>query len=289
MSEMKKCTYCKNEKEIKEFMSEAGRELKMCQRCRSIKAKSNYKPKKCPHNRRKSQCKQCGGSQICEHNRHKSSCKECGGSQICEHHRLKSGCKECGGVSICEHNRIKSRCKECGGGSICEHNRLKSQCKECGGSQRCEHNRMKSGCKECGGSQICEHNRIKSRCKECGGGSICEHNRMKSQCKDCSDAKKITIQSMIKHSKEKDLKINKYDANNFIDKCFIEMLMDESMKCYYCKIEMQLKEYNSTLCTIERLDNGIGHIKSNCVLACKKCNVSKFGQRNNLNINVLDE
>jgi len=141
---------------------------------------------KCPHNRQKSQCKECAGSSICEHNRIKSTCKECGGSQICEHNRIKSRCKECGGSSICEHKRRKGECKECGGSEICEHNKRKSRCKECDGSSFCEHNKRKSTCKECGGSSICEHNRIKSTCKECGGSSICEHNRIKQSCKDCS-------------------------------------------------------------------------------------------------------
>ena len=35
---------------------------------------------KCPHNRRKSICKECGGSSICLHNRIQSQCKECGGN-----------------------------------------------------------------------------------------------------------------------------------------------------------------------------------------------------------------
>lgn len=58
-----------------------------------------------------------------------------------------------------------------------------------------------------------------------------------------------------------------------------EMLMDESMQCYYCHKEMQLTEYNDTLGTIERFNNTIGHIKSNCVLACRKCNNMKIGQK----------
>ena len=39
---------------------------------------------KCEHNRRKSQCKECGGGSICEHNRQKSQCKKCGGSSLCK-------------------------------------------------------------------------------------------------------------------------------------------------------------------------------------------------------------
>ena len=86
---------------------------------------------RCPHNRERSLCKECGGGSICEHKRQRSACKECGGGSICEHKRIRSQCKECGGGSICEHKRRRSECKECGGGSICEHNRRRSECKAC--------------------------------------------------------------------------------------------------------------------------------------------------------------
>ena len=110
----------------------------------------------------------------CEHNRRKSRCKECDGSEICEHNKRKSQCKKCGGSGICEHNKRKSQCKKCGGSGICEHNKRKSQCKECGGSAICEHNTQKSQCKKCGGSGICEHNKLKSQCKKCGGSALCK-------------------------------------------------------------------------------------------------------------------
>ena len=139
----------------------------------------------CEHNRRRSTCKRCGGSQICEHNRQRFQCKECEGGNICEHNKRRSICKECKGGSMCEHNRRRSSCKECGGSQICEHRRIRNQCKECGGSEICEHNRRRSSCKECGGSQICEHNRERSRCKECVGSQICEHSRLRSTCKIC--------------------------------------------------------------------------------------------------------
>ena len=50
-------------------------------------------------------CMWKNGIICCEHGRRKSSCKECGGSAICEHGRLKRQCKECGGSGICEHGR----------------------------------------------------------------------------------------------------------------------------------------------------------------------------------------
>ena len=79
-----------------------------------VKYRSNCKVcSACPHGRRRSDCKECGGASICEHGRLRSTCKECGGSQICEHCRVRSVCKECGGASICEHGRIRSTCKEC--------------------------------------------------------------------------------------------------------------------------------------------------------------------------------
>ena len=87
-------------------------------------------PAKCPHNHRRSRCKQCGGAGNCEHNRRRMECKQCGGSSICEHNRIRSQCKQCGGAHICEHNRQRSKCRskcvQCGGSSICEHNRRRS-------------------------------------------------------------------------------------------------------------------------------------------------------------------
>ena len=60
----------------------------------SLKHIPLYK-KKCEHNQRKSQCKECKGSSICEHNRRKNECKECKGSRICEHNIQKTSCMIC--------------------------------------------------------------------------------------------------------------------------------------------------------------------------------------------------
>ena len=65
----------------------------------------------------------------CEHGvKYRSKCKVC---SACPHGRRRSRCKECGGSGICEHGRRRTVCKECGGGSICEHGRQRYQCKEC--------------------------------------------------------------------------------------------------------------------------------------------------------------
>ena len=178
-----KCTKCHCH-----FVSEiksSGLSYKTCNRCRGD-SKNKNNQNKCEHNKRRSVCKLCGGSQICEHDKIRSTCKFCGGGSICEHDKRRSRCKLCCGGSICEHNKQRSQCKLCGGGSICEHNKHRNKCKLCGGSQICEHDRIRSTCKLCGGSQICEHDKIRSTCKLCGGGSICEHDKQKSSCKLCN-------------------------------------------------------------------------------------------------------
>ena len=58
---------------------------------------------KCPHQRERNKCKECGGAGICQHQRQRHRCKECGGSSICPHQRIWSQCIECGGASICSH------------------------------------------------------------------------------------------------------------------------------------------------------------------------------------------
>ena len=67
----------------------------------------------CPHGRRLSRCKECGGEGICEHGRERRRCKECGGEGICEHGREHRRCKECSGTSLCLCEHGQCTCKEC--------------------------------------------------------------------------------------------------------------------------------------------------------------------------------
>ena len=164
---------------------------------------------------------------------------------------------------------------------FCKHGKYKYQCRECKGSQICPHNKRKPQCKECGGSQICSHNREKNHCKKCEGSQICSHNREKSRCKKCSDPIKVNIEQWIFNSRQYDKMRNIYDADRFIDKCFLEGLIEDYKQCYYgdCEVNLQYTEYQDDLATIERLDNSIGHIKSNCVLCCLKCNNLKKSKK----------
>ena len=210
---------------------------------------------KCIHSRKKSYCKECGGSGICSHGRIKSQCKECGGGSICSHGRIKSQCKDCGGGSICSHGRIKSQCKDCGGGSICSHDKQKSKCKECGGGSICSHGRIKSQCKECGGGSICSHGRIKLMCKECGGSGICSHDREKYSCKECGGSRicshgkfKSTCKScggsaLCKSSFcETRKNINK-KYNGYCTRCYIHLFPDEPISRNYKTKEYAVLEF----------------------------------------------
>ena len=111
---------------------------------------------KCEHGKRKTRCKECGGSEMCIHEKQKPFCRECNGSQFCIHNKTKSICIDCGGSRICKHRKQKPFCKECGGSAFCKHGRRKTRCKECGGSEICKHGKHNSYCKECGGSHLCK-------------------------------------------------------------------------------------------------------------------------------------
>lgn len=179
----KKCHTCRRILPLSEFTIKYNEEYtKNCSQCNE---KARKRVKKCEHGRRKSRCKDCGGTAICKHNVIKIKCKKCGGSQICEHNIVKSTCLKCKGGSICEHNCRRSRCTKCQGGSICKHGRRRSDCKDCGGGSICDHDHLRSTCKGCKGGSICEHGNVKYRCKKCKGGSFCSHNKEKSRCKIC--------------------------------------------------------------------------------------------------------
>lgn len=231
----------------------------------------------CEHNKRKSRCKECGGSQICEHDKNKYDCKKCDGKGICEHSKNKRYCKECKGSQICEHDKIKRQCRECNGSAFCEHNIIKSSCKECKGSnicehninktscilcsKKCEHNKIKNACKECGGSSYCEHNKIKSCCKHCNGSQVCQHDKIKSQCKDCNGSqickhkkRKYTCKEckgngICEHNKiKKQCIICSPDSNKFCKKCrLFNVTKNNNYLCNYCNPDKSTRQKTKEL------------------------------------------
>lgn len=62
----------------------------------------------------------------------------------------------------------------------------------------------------------------------------------------------------------------KQDANKFREICDFtteEMVTVLKSECSYCKI--------TDVTGVDRIDNKIGHIKSNCVPCCKECNIAR--------------
>jgi hypothetical protein len=225
--------------------------------------------KKCKHEKIKSQCKDCGGSQICEHNKFKSSCKECGGSQFCKHDKFKYRCKECKGIGICKHNKRKTHCKECNGSVFCEHNKQKSRCKKCGGSQICEHDKRKETCKECDGSGICEHGKIKIQCRACEGSQICQHDKVKSICKECDGSQ------ICEHDKQKyQCIICTPDSKAFCKSCRLFLVKKKTnYLCSYCNPEKSKRQKTKEICLKTFLEENNYKFIYN-----KKCNLDNSCQ-----------
>lgn len=86
-------------------------------------------------------------------------------------------------------------------------------------------------------------------------------------------------------SKRTDIKYNQYDPDNFITEEYCQQIADECKDiCYYCECELNWKigvghTRPPNRATIERLDNSIGHVIGNCVVACNSCNVKKLSNK----------
>ena len=77
-----------------------------------------------------------------------------------------------------------------------------------------------------------------------------------------------------------DMKNRIYTDENFIDTKWIETrIATKGFKCEMCYKDFEIfidgdNNVNSNM-TVDRLDNSLAHIKTNCQLACLICNVSK--------------
>lgn len=102
-----------------------------------------------------------------------------------------------------------------------------------------------------------------------------------------------TIERFISSSRGSDKLHKRMDVNNFIDKDFCKLLIENSKnKCCYCEIDLELIKFGPNLISIERIDNSIGHIKSNVKICCLECNTKKVGTTLNskqTNISVIPE
>jgi len=185
-------------------------------------------------------------------------------------------------LKCCFNCREKSRLNKIK--TKCPHGKRKDRCIHCGGIGLCIHKKQKSHCVDCDGVSICIHKKRKYICIDCKGIGLCIHKKQKEKCKICGNKFKITIKNMINRSKQTDKKFNIFNESEFVDYPFLENLIKESnLICYYpfCKKKLNLDKVNPDMASIERLDNKIGHIKSNCVICCLECNIKRVGNKFN--------
>lgn len=169
------------------------------------------------------------------------------------------------GQIVCEHGRQKRQCTECGGTSICEHDKRRCVCRECkilgvGGSSLCgTHHRRKNRCRLCGtGVDICEHGKERQNCRDCGGSQTCSHKAERRDCVVCSPESAFKrMSARAKKERELDFDLSYENFLNFVNS-----------DCFYCGV----KAPNG----IDRIDNTIGYIQSNCRSCCKICNIMKL-------------
>ena len=149
----------------------------------------------------------------------------------------------------------------------------------------CEHNKFKYRCVDCSPWNFCVHRRRRDICGMCKGNQICSHGRQNHTCRLCknNDEIHIIVKQMLSSAKQKDIKYNRYDKDEFIDYTFVKSLIENcDNSCHYCDVNLQFTYFNQTLGTIERLNPKLGHIKSNCVIACHSCNIGRVGSKINL-------
>ena len=146
---------------------------------------------------------------------------------------------------------------------------------------KCGHGRQRSRCHVCGGVGLCGHGRQRSQCRDCEGVGICEHGHQRGRCRSCAvDVVAFTVDEWIRSSRANDRKSGRFDADHHIDRDSLRSLIEESFDiCHYkaCQRPLQYRHRAADFATIERLDNAIGHIKSNCVIACQACNMRHKG------------
>ena len=85
----------------------------------------------------------------------------------------------------------------------------------------------------------------------------------------------------IQNYKNQDNKAKReFKADDYIDEDFIfQQKKKTNNKCSYCLKDLQIfiDNNNNVISdlTIDRVDNRLAHIKSNCKICCFMCNVSK--------------
>jgi hypothetical protein len=80
------------------------------------------------------------------------------------------------------------------------------------------------------------------------------------------------------HKNEDNKKGRTFKEEDYVNQDWVhKMLSLQEMKCGHpdCRCELSLIESDGTSFSIDRKDNRFAHIKSNCIIACRKCNISR--------------
>lgn len=87
------------------------------------------------------------------------------------------------------------------------------------------------------------------------------------------------IQQKIRGYKNQDIVKNKYDPDNFVNiQTVLDLLVDSELKCHYCleKVKIIYEHVREPKqWSLDRIDNKIGHICNNLMIACLSCNLKR--------------
>ena len=87
------------------------------------------------------------------------------------------------------------------------------------------------------------------------------------------------LERKISSYKQQDFIKNKYDEAKFIDiDSILQKLIEEEMKCYYCKCNVSILYEivrELTQWSVDRIQNEVGHNKDNFVISCLNCNIKR--------------
>lgn len=90
------------------------------------------------------------------------------------------------------------------------------------------------------------------------------------------------INNKINGYKQQDIKKKVFDSDKFLNfKNIIDCMKEHNLKCYYCSDAMYvLYKYTreQKQWTVDRINNDIGHYRTNFNLVCLKCNLKRKRQ-----------
>jgi hypothetical protein len=79
--------------------------------------------------------------------------------------------------------------------------------------------------------------------------------------------------------KQQDHVKKKHDADKFITMAsLVQKLVESQLKCHYCQDMVHItgdKKREKKQWTLDRVDNNLGHLEDNVVIACLDCNLKR--------------